>query len=172
MAFSQTCKSSRTSALNAEASGRRTFFATAAAGLLAASAAPAPAEASYTGYTQREADWDSRVKNGEVQISSARALRSQLADIAPMNSEGSKLFCPNGEPSNVSPLMENRCGDRQATVSVYGRQQDTVGNSVPGFSGGYYPSIMSGSSSSSSDSNSNLANSPMVGGFPKYPNQK
>eukprot|EP00978_Attheya_sp_CCMP212_P024569 scaffold77459_cov52-Attheya_sp.AAC.1 len=111
----------------------------------------------------------------EVQISSARALRSQLADIAPMNSEGSKLFCPNGAPSNVSPLMENKCGDRQATVSVYGRQQDTVGNSVPGFSGGYYPSIMSGSSSGSSgssDNNNNLANSPMVGGFPKYPNQK
>ena len=35
----------------------------------------------------------------EINISSARDLRSQLREIAPMNNEGSKLFCPNGESS-------------------------------------------------------------------------
>ena len=35
----------------------------------------------------------------DINISSARDLRSQLREIAPMNNEGSKLFCPNGESS-------------------------------------------------------------------------
>ena len=50
-----------------------------------------------------------------------------------MNDEGSKIFCPNGPSAAVSPLMENKCGDRQAMPSVYGRTQDTMGNSIPGF---------------------------------------
>ncbi len=52
-----------------------------------------------------------------------------------MNDEGSKIFCPNGASAAVSPLMENKCGDRQALPSVYGRTEDAMGNSIPGFSG-------------------------------------
>ena len=99
----------------------------------------------------------------EIKYSSSRDLRAQLRDIAPMNSEGSKIFCPNGPSANVSPLMENKCGgtlvwcillhwqhitcrnlshntlfgwssiDRQALPSVYGRNNDIMGNSIPGF---------------------------------------
>ena len=46
----------------------------------------------------------------EIKYSNSRELRAQLKEIAPMNSEGSKLFCPNGPSANVSPLMENKCG--------------------------------------------------------------
>ena len=69
----------------------------------------------------------------EVKYSNARQLRQQLREIAPMNDEGSKIFCPNGASAAVSPLMENKCGDRQALPSVYGRADDAMGNSVPGF---------------------------------------
>ena len=37
------------------------------------------------------------------------------------------------KPRTVSPLMENKCGDRMAMPSVYGRADDAMGNSVPGF---------------------------------------
>mmetsp|Transcript_30627 Transcript_30627/g.72887 ORF Transcript_30627/g.72887 Transcript_30627/m.72887 type:complete len:190 (+) Transcript_30627:183-752(+) len=94
-----------------------------------------PAEATYTAFTQREEDWKAREKKGEIQISSAASLRKQLREIAPMNDEGSKIFCPNGASAAVSPLMENKCGDRQALPSVYGRSDDAMGNSVPGFGG-------------------------------------
>ncbi|KAL7526776.1 hypothetical protein ACHAXR_001647 [Thalassiosira sp. AJA248-18] len=94
-----------------------------------------PAEASYTAYTRREEDWKVREEKGEIKVSNARALRAQLREIAPMNDEGAKLFCPNGTSSAVSPLMENKCGDRQAMPSVYGRSDDAMGNSVPGFGG-------------------------------------
>jgi len=101
-----------------------------------------PADASYTAYTQRENDWKERSEKGEVKISNASQLRAQLREIAPMN-EGAALFCPNGASAAVTPLMENRCGDRQALPSVYGRTTDAMGNSIPGFSG-----AMSGASSS------------------------
>jgi len=91
------------------------------------------ASASYSAYTRREEDWKTREKNGEVKYSNARELRSQLREIAPMNSEGSKIFCPNGPSAAVSPLMENKCGDRMALPSVYGRNNDILGNSIPGF---------------------------------------
>ena len=52
-----------------------------------------------------------------------------------MNDAGSKIFCPNGPSAAVSPLMENKCGDRQALPSVYGRTEDAMGNSIPGFAG-------------------------------------
>ena len=42
--------------------------------------------------------------------------------------------------------MENKCGDRLAMPSVYGRTEDVVGNSIPGFSNDYR---MSASSSTS-----------------------
>ena len=58
-----------------------------------------------------------------------------------MNSEGSKIFCPNGPSAAVSPLMENKCGDRLALPSVYGRTDDVLGNSIPGF-GGANPSTL------------------------------
>jgi hypothetical protein len=117
-----------------------------------------PADASYTGYTQREKDWEERQKKGEIQYSTAKSLKSQLREIAPMNSEGSKMFCPNGPSAAVSPLMENRCGDALAMPSVYGRTNDSVGNSIPGFKQSQYPSAVGGSSSISAQ----------VGGFPKY----
>jgi hypothetical protein len=123
-----------------------------------------PAEASYKAYTQREQDWQQRIDAGDVKVSTARSLKSQLKDIAPMNSESSKIFCPNGPSAAVSPLMENKCGDRQATASVYGRTQDIAGNSVPGFSGGKYDSGFGPSSSLSADDS--------VGGFPAYSVQK
>jgi hypothetical protein len=74
-----------------------------------------------------------------------------------MNNESNKLFCPNGPSSNVSPLMENKCGDRLATPSVFGRSQDIVGNSIPGFAGGRYGGL--------GESTSLTAE---AGGFPKY----
>lgn len=114
-----------------------------------------PAEASYSAFTGREKDWEERSRKGEIQYSSAKSLRSQLKEIAPMNSEASKMFCPNGPSAAVSPLMENRCGDAMAMPSVYGRSNDSVGNSIPGFKGG----------SSTSSSSSITA---QVGGFPKY----
>ena len=121
--------------------------------------APEPAAASYTAYVQREKDWDDRQKQGAVTFSNAKSLRAQLKEIVPQNSEGSKIFCPNGMSSAVSPLQENKCGDQLAMPSVYGRTSDVVGNSVPGVQGGLqrYPTTSS-SQLSASD----------VGGFPKY----
>ena len=84
--------------------------------------------------------------NTDIKISSARDLRNQLREIVPQNSEGSKIFCPNGPSAAVSPMMENKCGDRMATASVFGRTEDTVGNSVPGFNGGKYPGVGGGTS--------------------------
>ena len=81
---------------------------------------PNEARATYSAYTAREKDWESRQKTGEVSYSSARDLKRQLREIAPMNAKG-EIFCPNGPSSNVSPMMENKCGDRLAmpSVSVY-----------------------------------------------------
>jgi len=90
------------------------------------------ANASYSAFTNREKDWEARQKSGEVKYSDARKLRADLLEVAPMNTSSSKIFCPNGPSSAVSPLMENRCGDRQATASVFGRTEDIVGNSIPG----------------------------------------
>jgi hypothetical protein len=108
-----------------------------------------PASASYSAYTAREQDWDNRKKTGDISVSSARDLKKQLREIVPQNSEGSKIFCPNGPSSAVSPLMENKCGDLMATPSVFGRTDDTVGNSIPGFKAGYnmYPSVGSSTAS-------------------------
>ena len=78
--------------------------------------------------------------NTEIKYSSASSLRAQLREIAPMN-ENTKIFCPNGPSAAVSPLMENKCGDRQALPSVYGRTTDSMGNSIPGF-GGASPSLL------------------------------
>ena len=114
---------------------------------------PADASASYSAYTHREQDWEERKTKGEVTFKTAKDLRAELREIAPMNSEGSKIFCPNGPSSAVSPLMENKCGDRMAIPSVYGRTKDVVGNSIPGFS------TASGFSSASLDN---------TGGFPAY----
>jgi len=145
------------------ASSRRDLFRTIGFSLVAAAAvstSPRSASATYSAFTRREQDWQERLDKGEVQVSSARDLRRQLREIAPMNDEGSKIFCPNGPSSAVSPLMENKCGDREAIPSVYGRTQDVVGNSIPGFSGGRYTSnIQSGVSS-------NVASE--IGGFPSY----
>ena len=118
-----------------------------------------PAQASYSAYTAREKDWADRQAKGEVQYSSARSLRSQLREMVPENNDAkSKVFCPNGPSSAVSPLMENKCSDTlTALPSVYGRTQDVAGNSIPGFKGGYYAV----DSSSSITINS-------VGGFPQY----
>lgn len=146
-------------------SSRRDLFRTigfsmAAAGAVATTTVPQPAAATYSAYTRREQDWQERMKKGEVKVSSARDLRRQLQEIAPMNDDGSKIFCPNGPSSAVSPLMENKCGDREAIPSVYGRTEDNVGNSIPGFAGGPYSANMPAGVSSTIASD--------VGGFPTY----
>ena len=78
-----------------------------------------------------------------------------------MNSEGSRIFCPNGPSAAVSPLMENKCGDRMALPSVYGRTEDVLGNSIPGFAGGQYTANLG-----SSNIPTNMISD--VGGFPSY----
>lgn len=144
---------------------RREMFTTMASAFVAMSTttavaltvAPQEASAKYSDYARREKDWEERLSKGEVKISSARDLRAQLQEIAPMNTSSSKIFCPNGPSANVSPLMENKCGDQLAAPSVYGRTNDVMGNSIPGFKDGY--AWMPGESSSVSAS---------VGGFPSY----
>jgi phosphoketolase len=117
-----------------------TAMATAAAILTMTTTRVEPASATYSAYTRRERDWQERQKGSGadgIQYKSAKDLRNELRQIAPMNSEKSRIFCPNGPSSNVSPLMENKCSDEQmAMPSVYGRSNDILGNSVPGFTDG------------------------------------
>lgn len=158
-----TSRSTTSMAATSEESSRRQFLVAGlfgAASTLATVAAPQPAEATYSAYAAREKDWEERLENGQVQIKSSRDLRRQLAEIVPQNSEGSKIFCPNGPSAAVSPLMENKCGDRAAIPSVYGRTEDSMGNSIPGFKGGFY--------SANGGEKGSLSANPMVGGFPKY----
>lgn len=160
MAFvSQSTSSSFTQSTSLNAVGRREAFLGIASALVAGTVVgPQPAEAKYSDYARREKDWEDRKKNGKIQVSSARDLRNQLAEIVPQNSEGSKIFCPNGASAAVSPLMENKCSDtRMAMPSVYGRSNDVTGNSIPGFQKGYATSPGGSSSISAA-----------VGGFPKY----
>jgi len=107
------------------------------------------ADASYTGFTQREQDWEARQKKGEVTFSNARNLKEQLREIAPMNNAKSTIFCPNGPSSAVSPLMENKCNDVLAAPSVFGRTSDIAGNSIPGAANGkiYKNNVPGGASS-------------------------
>lgn len=106
------------------------------------------ADASYTAYTQREEDWEARKKTGDISFSSSQSLKAQLREIAPMNNASSKIFCPNGPSSAVSPLMENKCNDVQAAPSVFGRTTDVSGNSIPGAANGRVsPSVPGGTSS-------------------------
>lgn len=120
-----------------------------------------PASATYSAYTRREQDWQERQKNSNVQYKSAKDLRMELRQIAPMNSEKSRIFCPNGPSSNVSPLMENKCSDQlMALPSVYGRSNDIVGNSIPGFTDGRSTERYAVTSSSST--------AEALGGFPSY----
>ena len=86
------------------------------------------------------------IRYTDIKVSTARDLRNQLREIVPQNSEVSKIFCPNGPSAAVSPMIENKCGDRMATASVFGRTEDTVGNSIPGFNGGKYPGVGGGAS--------------------------
>mmetsp|Transcript_28564 Transcript_28564/g.84110 ORF Transcript_28564/g.84110 Transcript_28564/m.84110 type:complete len:149 (-) Transcript_28564:535-981(-) len=122
---------------------------------------PEEASATYSAYTAREKDWEERKETGDIRVSSARDLRAQLRDIVPQNSEGSKVFCPNGPSSAVSPLMENKCNDQLAMPSVYGRTADAAGNSVPGFNGGKYGPVGGGSIAVGSGVDA-------IGGFPTY----
>jgi hypothetical protein len=126
------------------------------AAIFSSSALPEVASAKYSDFSRREQDWQARNDKGDVTYSSARQLKAQLQEIAPMNSSSSKIFCPNGPSANVSPLMENKCGDRLATPSVFGRQDDMVGNSIPGFKTGYF------------SEGGSLSTSAQVGGFPSY----
>ena len=116
---------------------------------------PPMAGATYSAYTHREEDWQQRQASGTIQVSNPKMLRDQLRAIAPMNDESTFLFCPNGPSAAVSPLMENRCGDRQATPSVFGRSDDVLGNSIPGFSKDWMSTV---SSASAAD----------TGGLPEY----
>lgn len=133
---------------------RRNFLVGTAASVVASFRID-PADATYSAYSRREEDWQQRAATGDIQFSSAKQLRQQLREIVPQNSESSKIFCPNGPSANVSPLMENKCGDRKAAPSVYGRSNDVLGNSIPGFGAGR---DVGGSGSLSSE----------VGGFPAY----
>jgi len=164
-----TCSSRTSSSLAAQnddgasCSRRDALFGVAAAAFLGVTtgvvSTPQAAEAKYSDYSRREKDWEERQKTGDVKISTARDLRKQLAEIVPANSEGSKVFCPNGPSAAVSPLMENKCSDvRMAMPSVYGRQADVVGNSIPGFSGGYAAGVGAGTTSISAS----------IGGMPTY----
>ena len=97
----------------------------------------------------------------DVAFSDSKDLKRQLREVAPMNSSKSLMFCPNGPSSNVSPLMENKCDDdRMATASVFGRTEDIVGNSIPGFNGKKY-----GGAGGAGGASTSLANEV---GFPKY----
>jgi hypothetical protein len=145
-------------ALFATANSRRHFFAGALGTAAALISSTAPASATYLAYTRREQDWQKRVDSGDVKIASAKDLKQQLREIVPMNAEG--MFCPNGPSSAVSPLMENKCGDRLAIPSVFGRTQDITGNSIPGFAGGQYTANMGSESSGGMVAE--------VGGFPAY----
>ena len=93
---------------------------------------PEEASARYSAYAHREQDWEERQASGAITVKSARDLRAELKEMVPQNDSRSKIFCPNGPSAAVSPLMENKCGDRLALPSVYGRTQDVVGNSIPG----------------------------------------
>ena len=68
-----------------------------------------------------------------------------LQTTAPLKSEeiliDAASYRSTGTSSAVSPLMEKKCGDRQALPSVFGRTDDAMGNSVPGF-GGPSPSAL------------------------------
>ena len=132
-------------------------FASLAAGVAATAANPSPASATYSEYTRREKDWQERLDKGEVKITSSRQLKAQLRELVPQNSDSSRIFCPNGASPNVSPLMENKCGDRMALPSVYGRTEDVLGNSIPGFREGY-----------AWNPSSTTAMSTSMGGFPSY----
>lgn len=161
-AFSASSSSSSSPRLSSTSlssvSRREAMFGFAAATIAAVTtASPEPASAKYSDYTRREKDWEARMANGDIKVSSARSLKSQLREIAPMNTGASQIFCPNGPSAAVSPLMENKCGDRMATPSVYGRQNDVVGNSIPGFKDGF--AWGPGESSSLSA---------VTGGFPSY----
>lgn len=141
---------------------RRDVLSTAFGGAAAAMFTFAdPAQATYSAYTAREKDWEARQKSGDIKYSSARSLRKQLSELVPENDEGrSKVFCPNGPASAVTPLMENKCSDTlMAIPSVYGRTEDVVGNSIPGRAN---PRNMPQVGSAS------LTATPNIGGFPKY----
>lgn len=153
---------SSATALSAEAGRRdalRSIFGAAVVSAAAAVSVPGSASASYSAYANREKDWEERITKGEIQISTARDLRAQLQEIVPQNSESSKVFCPNGPSAAVSPLMENKCNDRLAMPSVYGRTEDITGNSIPGFKGGKYSAVVPGGGGSLTAE---------TGGFPSY----
>jgi hypothetical protein len=148
---------------NSPCSRRDAFFGLTAAAFATASVAhPSVANAKYSDYSRREQDWQARQAKGEVKYSSAKDLRKQLAEIVPANSEASKVFCPNGPSAAVNPLMENKCSETlMALPSVYGRSNDAMGNSIPGFQSGYDWSSSGGSSISAA-----------AGGFPGYYSKK
>jgi len=156
LAFEPACSSCR-SKTSLQASRRQILVSVVGTTVAAVTTAAKPAAATYSAYSRREQDWQERADKGEVQFSTAGKLRQQLREIAPMNTESSRIFCPNGPTAAVSPLMENRCGDRLATPSVYGRSNDVLGNSVPGFGNEW---------TLTNDSSASL--SAEVGGFPKY----
>jgi hypothetical protein len=158
---SSSSSSSTTTVLRSETSNnsRRQFFASLWAGGVAAAsglvvAPPEEAHATYSAYVNREKDWTERNSRGQVQYQTAKDLRRQLAEIAPMNTDNSKIFCPNGPTANVSPLMENKCSDKLAMPSVFGRSDDVLGNSIPGRNAGG----ISSSATTTAD----------IGGLPAY----
>lgn len=124
---------------------------------------PKPAQAKYSTYARREVDWETRMEKGQIRYGTAQSVRRQLAELVPQNKPRSLKFCPNGPTAAVSPLMENKCGDWQAPPSVFGRTEDEVGNSIPGFRKGYVHASVAAKNRDSSPQRL----SEQVG-FPKY----
>ena len=83
-AFVSQSSSSTSTELNAM--GRReAMFGIASALVAGTVAAPQEAEAKYSDYARREEDWENRKKSGDIKVSSAKDLRTQLAEIVPQN---------------------------------------------------------------------------------------
>ena len=128
-------KATKVSLLDAPTTRRKILVG--AAWATAAKFLSKPAEAKYSTYARREVDWETRMEKGVIKFGTAQSVRQQLAELVPQNKPHSLKFCPNGPTTAVSPLMENKCGDWEAAPSIYGRTEDEVGNSIPGFRKGY-----------------------------------
>lgn len=76
-----------------EVCNRRDSLKQVLAGVACGSFAVQPASAKYSDYSRREKDWQDRKQDGEVKYSSARQLKAQLQEIAPMNTASSKVRC-------------------------------------------------------------------------------
>lgn len=73
-------------------SRRQVMFGALAATVATLAASPEPASATYSAFAAREKDWQERQEKGEVNFKSAKDLRAQLREIAPMNTVRQNIF--------------------------------------------------------------------------------